>query len=92
MMDRTLFLETLPSGEKLGKLPSSVGMANLRLLGHPETPIAAIRAHCIECSGGSRAEVRRCNLLKCPLWPMRMGRNPFYGQGSAGGASEEPCI
>ena len=33
-----------------------------------------IRAHCIECSGGSRAEVRNCTVTRCNLWRFRMGR------------------
>ena len=33
--------------------------------------LAAIRAHCLECSGGSRAEVRRCKVDGCALWPYR---------------------
>ena len=36
----------------------------------------AVRAHCLQCMGFNYAEVRKCNLKdKCPLWPMRMGRN-----------------
>ena len=80
MMDRTPFLETLPTGEKVGRLPSSVGTDKLRVLGHPETPLRAIRANCVECSGGSVAEARKCTAVGCPLWPMRMGKNPFYGK------------
>jgi hypothetical protein len=33
----------------------------------------AIRNTCIDCSGGVRAEVRKCPATKCPLWPFRMG-------------------
>jgi len=40
------------------------------------TPIKAIRANCIECSGGSLKEVRECNIINCPLWAYRMGRRP----------------
>ncbi len=40
------------------------------------TPVQAIRAHCLDCSGGSRAEVRLCVIPDCPLHPFRMGRNP----------------
>lgn len=40
------------------------------------TPIKAIRAKCIDCSGDSAAEVRACDLEDCPLHPYRMGRNP----------------
>jgi len=35
-----------------------------------------LRQHCIDCSSGSKAEVRRCPIINCPLWPYRMGRNP----------------
>lgn len=41
------------------------------------SPLAkAIREKCIDCSGGSLAEVRLCPVLKCALWPYRMGENP----------------
>lgn len=33
----------------------------------------AIRKHCIECSGGNRAEVRKCTVTKCHLYRYRMG-------------------
>jgi hypothetical protein len=39
-------------------------------------PLRAIRAKCLECSGGSVPEVRLCGMQDCPLWPYRMGRNP----------------
>jgi hypothetical protein len=33
----------------------------LRALGHqPMTPMQAIRAHCIDCAGGSASEVAKC--------------------------------
>ena len=34
----------------------------------------AIRAKCLDCCGGQKAEVRRCHIRDCPLWPYRMGR------------------
>jgi hypothetical protein len=80
MTERSLFLETLPNGEKVGKLPGSCGTDDLRALGHPESPIRAIRANCLSCSGGSPSEVRKCTAVGCALWPMRMGVNPFYGK------------
>ena len=53
-------------------------VAELNEVGHHKRPIlSAIRENCIDCAGGSPAEVRRCDLKKCPLWPYRMGRNPF---------------
>lgn len=40
------------------------------------TPIKAIRAKCIDCSGGQAKEVRLCPIKKCSLYPYRMGRRP----------------
>ena len=40
------------------------------------TPIKAIRAKCLECSGGQPSEVRECLITDCPLYPFRMGKNP----------------
>ncbi len=40
------------------------------------TPIKSIRAHCLDCCGGSPQEVRLCPVEKCPLYPYRMGRRP----------------
>ncbi len=41
-------------------------------------PLTAIRAKCVECSGGSLKEVTECRVLKCALHPFRMGNNPFH--------------
>ena len=41
------------------------------------TPIKAIRAKCLECSCGNNAEVRECVIPSCPLYPYRMGKNPY---------------
>lgn len=38
------------------------------------TPIKAIRAKCLDCSGDNRAEVKKCELDDCPLYHYRMGR------------------
>jgi hypothetical protein len=67
-------------GKKVGLDPASVGLDKLRALGHPESPIRAIRAKCLDCCGGSTAEVRKCVAIGCPNWPLRMGRNPFHGR------------
>jgi hypothetical protein len=34
-----------------------------------------LRAICHECAE-NRAEIRRCAIVNCPIWPYRMGRNP----------------
>jgi hypothetical protein len=72
------------AGQKVGRLPRSIEQRELRDLGHPVSPIKAIRAKCIECSGGSMAEARLCHLTHCPLWAFRMGHNPFYGKADEG--------
>ena len=87
MSTRSRYLEPSPyaaDGDHLiGKIPSRISKAELQELGHPESPVRAIRAKCLDCSGGSEAEVRKCVAFGCPLWPLRMGRNPFHG--NAGG-------
>jgi hypothetical protein len=40
------------------------------------TPIKAIRAKCLDCSGGSEKEVGECRILSCALHPYRMGKRP----------------
>lgn len=39
----------------------------------PLTRTKAIRAKCLECCCGNSAEVRRCQIADCALWPWRMG-------------------
>jgi hypothetical protein len=83
MTSREIYLE--PSPIKADRLPGSIELRDLRALGHPESPIKAIRAKCLDCSAGNDAEVRK----KCALWPLRMGVNPFYGKQSAAGGKAE---
>jgi hypothetical protein len=40
------------------------------------SPLRSIREKCIDCCGGNKAEVARCEIQSCALWPFRMGRNP----------------
>ena len=40
------------------------------------TPLRAIRARCLDCTGFQKAEVRRCEETTCPLHPFRFGKNP----------------
>ncbi len=44
------------------------------------TPLKSIRKKCIDCCGDQLAEVRRCHITECPLWPFRMGKNPFHSR------------
>jgi hypothetical protein len=50
----------------------------LRELGHqPEAVLKAVRRKCLDCSGGSHAEVAHCLVCQCPLFPFRFGKNPW---------------
>lgn len=40
-------------------------------------PVKAIRAFCLECSCGQTSEVKACPMYRCPLYPFRMGKNPY---------------
>lgn len=47
-------------------------------LGHEKKPLLrAIREKCLDCCCGVQSEVRLCTVVKCPLYPYRMGKNPF---------------
>jgi hypothetical protein len=37
----------------------------------------AIRAMCLQCMGGSSNDVKLCVSSPCPLWPFRLGTDPF---------------
>lgn len=77
------FLERSPfasdEGQAIGRVPRKVKKTDLERLGHPPSPIKAIRAKCLDCAL-SEAEVRKCHITSCALWPFRMGANPFHGR------------
>ncbi|MDP8227958.1 MAG: hypothetical protein P9M15_00735 [Candidatus Electryoneaceae bacterium] len=35
-----------------------------------------IRDNCLDCTGGSPATIKSCDIVKCRMWPYRFGRNP----------------
>lgn len=41
------------------------------------SPLKAIRAFCVSCSGDSVYEVKRCPSFDCPLYAFRFGKNPY---------------
>ncbi len=43
----------------------------------------AIRQKCLECQCGKLAEVRRCQITDCALWPWRLGRGVVIGMDGA---------
>jgi hypothetical protein len=65
-------------GSTEGVSPHSLSADELRSAGHLPAPILQVIRHkCIDCSGGSISEARRCTAIGCDLWPYRMGTNPF---------------
>ena len=41
-----------------------------------KTPIKAIREKCLDCTVGSRKEIRLCTVVQCALYPYRFGKRP----------------
>lgn len=35
----------------------------------------AIVEKCLDCCCGQKAEVRKCDIKKCPLWQFRLGKD-----------------
>lgn len=80
-MRDNLLLEPSPHAEDAGQLvgrdPRAITAGEWTSAGVPRlTALAAIRAKCLDCCGGHRAEVRKCTARNCPLWPLRMGAYP----------------
>lgn len=47
-------------------------------MNEPKTnPVKVIREKCLDCCCGSIKEVKLCTAERCPLWPWRMGKNPY---------------
>jgi len=40
------------------------------------TPIKSIREKCLDCTAGSRKEIRLCTVVQCALYPYRSGKRP----------------
>lgn len=53
--------------------------AQMAKLGHTKRPLLkCVREMCTDCMSQNLAEVRRCTSVGCPLWPLRMGTNPWH--------------
>lgn len=58
--------------------PREMSAADLAKLGMDRISRgAAIRAKCLQCMCGSAKEVLLCGSGNCPLWPFRMGTDPW---------------
>src|SRR6266849_509245 len=66
-----------PDGSTEGKHPRDADVDVLREIHEPAPLLRVIRAKCIDCSGGSESEARKCTAIGCALWPYRMASNPF---------------
>ena len=52
-------------------------------------PLKAIRLKCLDCCADQQAEVRKCPIKDCTLWPYRMGHRPIDGEVSPDDAESE---
>jgi hypothetical protein len=52
------------------------------------TAVKSIRAKCLDCSNDQPKEVRLCPVIKCPLWPYRMGKRPKEDADTIGDAND----
>ena len=43
---------------------------------HLAHTLKAVRRHCLGCMAQQSAEVKRCHIYGCWLWPYRMGKTP----------------
>lgn len=44
------------------------------------TPVQAIKQNCLDCMCGDRNEVKLCPSTQCPLYPFRLGHNPYINR------------
>lgn len=70
-------LEIGTEGHPVGKNPLDLTENELVDAGHVPMPlIKVIRKNCLDCDD-TPSNVRKCVNTDCPLWPYRMGVNPF---------------
>lgn len=79
---KSILLETSPyeadGGYPIGRDPREISATKFQGAGIEGMPLLkVIRAKCSDCCCGNTGEVRRCVAVNCPLWPYRMGTNPF---------------
>ena len=46
------------------------------------SPMKAIRAKCMDCTGGQFAEIAECAITDCPLYAFQYGKNPYHKRAS----------
>jgi hypothetical protein len=73
------FIVRHPDGSTEGRHPDDLAPEVLGRAHQKRSIMAVIRAKCLDCCCHQQSEVRRCTAVHCPLWPYRMGTNPFHG-------------
>jgi len=56
--------------------PLEDGLSAVEFYKNGGTALKAIKRYCLDCSGGSKSELRNCKWVTCPLHPFRFGTNP----------------
>jgi hypothetical protein len=71
--------EWMEAHERLkGQDPRTLSLADFASLGFEKRRLLdVIRTNCIECTGGSTADVARCQITTCAFWPYRQSTDPF---------------
>jgi hypothetical protein len=79
------------TGFEIGQHPDEISRAGLAAMGHSQRSLLKIiRTKCYECSSGSVAEVRKCPVVNCPLWPLRFGVRPKAWRSTHVGTAVRP--
>lgn len=64
-------------GEIIGRDPRTISETEWRAVSADVVVgMRAIRAKCLDCCARNAAEVRKCVMVDCALWPLRMGVQP----------------
>lgn len=69
---QTAVIARFPAAAKPGRAKVTAFKRSLGISTHGR----AIRAKCLDCSGGFPPDVRNCVIPSCPLYPFRLGRSP----------------
>jgi len=80
---RRLLLEVSPfevdGKELIGRDPREISVGEYEQAGiNSAAVLAVIRAKCLDSCVQQPGEVRQCVTVVCPLWPYRLGTNPFH--------------
>jgi hypothetical protein len=66
-----------PDGSTEGRNPNDLPKELLHEAFKKTSLLKVLRDKCIECCCHQFGEVRKCTAVGCPLWPYRLGKNPF---------------